>query len=67
MLYLHFYSLIPINNISTKCKRFNMNYMYVALFRSNIKPFATDRQMQVCDSAGIKMANEKKKLMIFGK
>lgn len=48
--YLHFNRLIPIYYVSTQCKRFNINYMDVTLICSNVKPFASNRQIKACNS-----------------
>lgn len=51
-MYLHFNRLIPIYDVSAKCKRFNVNYVNVAFFGAYVEPFTCHGKMQVCYSVG---------------
>lgn len=57
-MYLHFNCFVPIYDVSTQCKGFDINYMYIAFVCTNIEPFTRNGKMKAGNSVGRRISSE---------
>lgn len=47
--YLHFDSLVPVDNVSAERESLDVDHVHVAAFRAYVDPFRRQRQVQARD------------------